>query len=273
MSRHWTADLLGMLWRSYARRVRVYVGAERVAVDLVAARSARLLKSATRAIAAGDDAAAAAADALAQALQTLAAEVESLRGVGCDLVLADNWVVYDVVALDLVRVSDAAAQTAIAAALGDIAGLAPQSLAVRWQAQDGGRSAFAIGVPRALLEPLLAQMRAFGLRPRTATGEFVSVFNAQRRTLRGRRAVLAVARDAGAQIAVLIDGAIAATRYEIGRCRASALTTAAANAMRARGADTTAPIDYVLDAGHARPDDVRWRRVPPPVWARQRGVA
>jgi hypothetical protein len=252
--------------------VRVYVGTTRVTVDLLAGRRRQLVRGVTLPIgppaASAGESGAAALDTLAEALEALQAETGHLHAMRCDVVLADAWIVYDVVPVDVVRIAPAAAELAIGAALADVAGVPAQDLAVRWQEQDDGRAAFAMAMPRELLARLSDLLRAYGLSVASMTGEFVSVFNAQRRSLTGRRAVLAVGREAGAQIAVLVDGAICATRFELGRAPASALSQAAAGAMRARGEDTTAPVDYVLDAaGAVEQDDDRWVRVQPPAWA------
>lgn len=267
MSRRWT-DRVRALTRAIGRRVRVYFGTQGIAVDLLGGR-AGLQHAATRPVeGTGRADASAALDALAEALQGMQAEAGSLRGLRCEVVLADAWIVYDVVPLDLARVAPAAAQRAICAALADVAGLPRHELAVCWQAQNDGTSAFAMAMPRALLAQLHALLDAHGLRVVSMVGEFVAVFNAQRKTLTGERAVLAVGREAGAQIAVLVDRTIAATRFELGRSEAADLAQAAAGVMRARGEDTTAPVDYVLDAdADSGRSDGRWTRVATPAWA------
>jgi hypothetical protein len=261
------------LVRRRTQRVRVYFGTQQVTVDLLQGwRRQQLLRGVSRSIdeAGGLDAAIA---ALGEALRALRAEAGDLHACPCDVVLADGWIVYDIVTIDLLRVSQPAASAAVAATLEDVAGVHPGSLAVRWQWQPDGRGVFAMAVPRVTLGKLKGALAAAGLAVKSVTGEFVAVYNAQRDALTGRRVVFAVGREAGAQIAVLIDGVIRATRFEFGGVGTAGLSNAAAGVMRARGDDTTAPTDYVLDAiaedGHA-PDDPRWARVRPPSWAKAR---
>jgi len=259
--------------RRMTQRVRVYVGARRVNADLLTGwRKRRMKRGVTLAVEAEQTAGGrveATLSALHDALQSLRAECgrrAGLRGLDCDVVLADAWVIYDVVPLDLARSAPELADRAICAALADVAGTDPGALAVRWQPQRDGR-AFAMAADRRLLAQVQAVLDRFGLATSSLTGEFISVFNAQRRTLTGRKAVLAVGREDGAQIAVVVDGAIAATRYEIGRAGARALAQAAASVMRARGDDTTAPIAYLLDDTLEPLDDACWKRVASPAWA------
>jgi hypothetical protein len=211
----------------------------------------------------------AAITALGEALRALRAEAGDLSGLACEVVLADGWIMYDIVSIDLLRVSPRSADAAIAATLEDVAGAHPGSLSVRWQWQRDGRGVFAMAVPRVLLGKLKTAFAAVGLALESVTGEFVAVYNAQRKALTGRRVVFAVGREAGAQIAVLIDGVIRATRFELGAADSAGLSSAAAGVMRARGEDTTAPTNYVLDAivedGRA-PHDPRWSRVRSPAW-------
>ena len=258
--------------RRRTQRVRVYFGTRQVTVDLLAGWRRQLVRGVSQTIetTGGLDAAVA---ALGEALRALRAEAGDLRGLACDVVLADAWIIYDVVAIDLLRVSPRAAGAAVAATLEDVAGVHPGSLAVRWQWQGDGRGVFAMAVPRSTLGKLKTAFAAAGLALKSVTGEFVAVYNAQRGAFTGHRVVFAVGREAGAQIAVLIDGVIRATRFELGGADTVGLSSAAAGVMRARGDDTTAPTDYVLDAmpedGHAA-HDPRWARVRPPSWVKAR---
>src|SRR5262249_51896711 len=115
-------------------------------------------------------------------------------------------------------------------------------------------------------------LAAAGLVVKSVTGEFVAVYNAQRPTFTGKRVVFAVGREAGTQIAVLVDGVIRATRFELGG-KSAGLSSAAAGVMRARGDDTTAPTDYVLDAIDDDDLDPRWSRLHPPAWTSARRSA
>jgi hypothetical protein len=266
------------LIRRRKQRVRVYFGTRQITVDLLAgARRPQMLRGVAQPIETpgGLDAA---AGGLGEALRALRAEVGDLRGLPCEVVLADAWVIYDVVSIDLLRVKPPAAQAAVAATLEDIAGVHPGSLVVRWQWQRDGHGIFAMAIPRVTLGKVKSTLGAAGLDLRSVTGEFVAVYNAQRNGFTGRRVVFAVGREAGAQIAVLIDGIIRATRFELAGGGSAGLANAAAGVMRARGDDTTAPTDYVLDAlgdDETGPADPRWERVRPPTWVvtRQATVA
>src|SRR5262249_15595704 len=108
------------LIRRHTRRVHVYFGARRVTADLLAGwRHPQLLFGVSRSIdeSGGLDAAIA---ALVEALRALRAEAGDLTGLACEVVLADNWIVYDVVSIDLLRVSSRSADAAIAATLEDV---------------------------------------------------------------------------------------------------------------------------------------------------------
>lgn len=263
MSLRWIEQLV----RRRTHRVRVYLGTRHVTVDLIAGwRTRNLARGVSVAHEGSIDAALA---ALAEALREVRRTAGSLRGLACELVLADGWIVYDVVTLDLLRVTPASAATAVGAALADVAGVRAESLDVRWQWQRDGRSVFAMAVAHATLARLRGTLASAGLQLGSLTGEFIAVYNAQRPGFTGRRIVLAVGREGGAQIAVLVDGVIRATRFELGSTGGVQLSNAAAGVMRERGDDTTTPTDYVLDAvadtGH-EPIDPRWARVRPPAW-------
>jgi hypothetical protein len=252
------------------RRVRVYVGTAHVAVDLLAGwprRQSRGLRESIRAGAGFDEG----LTALARALRAFAAADSDPRGFSCDVVLADCWVVYDVVPLDVMQVSAGAAQSIIGATLADVSGVRADALEVRWQWQRDGRGAFAMAIPRDVLARLKEVLAQQGLAVKSVTGEFVAVYNAQLDRMTGPRVFFAVDRDSGAQIALLADGAIRATRFELGHNSLSGLSRAAAGVMRARGDDTAAPIDYVLDAGRpgaGNPPEAAagWLTLSPPPW-------
>jgi len=262
------------LLRRHKQRVRVYFGTEQITVDLLSGwRRVQLVCGVAQPID-GAGKLDAAVFALGEALRTLRAEAGDLRGLACDVVLADGWIVYDVVAIDLLRVSPQSAGIAVAATLEDVAGVHAGSMIVRWQWQRDGQGVFAMGIPRVTLAKLKAALATAGLAVRSVTGEFVAVYNAQRTGFTGKRVVLAVGREAGAQIAVMVDGMIRATRFEIGAGGSAGLSNAAAGVMRARGEDTTTPTDYVLDAIAEDADkDPRWERLRPPAWATSQRAA
>jgi hypothetical protein len=255
--------------RRHTQRVRVYFGTRDVTIDLLAGRrKQRSLRRLTHSI---EDVGVldSALVALGAALHALRTEAGDLRGLACEVVLADGWIVYDVISIDLLRVKPRAAHSAIVATLEDVAGAHAGSLLVQWQWQSDGRGVFAMAIPRATIGKLKATFATTGLVLKSVTGEFVAVFNAQRRSLTGRRVVFAVGREAGAQIAVLNNGVIRATRFELGGAGSASLSSAAAGVMRVRGEDTTAPTNYVLDAAAEDaldPHDARWERLRPPAW-------
>lgn len=273
MSRRWIERFGGLTARR-ARRLRIYLGAQHVTVDQLEGGRASAV---ARGVSVGfDGSAQAALAALGEALRALAPSAGALRRARCDLVLADTWILYDVVALDLLRVNPAAAATAVGAALADVAGVRPDALDVRWQWQADGRSVFAMALPRALLARVRGALEQAGIALESATGEFVAVYNAQRRSLGGARVVFAVGREAGAQIAVLADGVIRATRFELGRAGGARLKHAAAGVLRERGDDTTSATQYVLDSAandERDGDDAGWARVRAPAWTTRRASA
>jgi hypothetical protein len=263
-------DALGRVARRRTHRLRLYFGTQRVNVDLLAGWHARRSVQSVS-LPVGDGGTEATFTALVEALRALRAGGGSLRGLTCDVVLADRWIVYDVVPIDLLRVTPAAAGTAVSAALADVSGARADALEVRWQWQSDGRSVFAMALPRPLLARLRGTLASGGIELGSATGEFVAVYNTQRASFTGRRVVFAVGREAGAQIAVLMDGIIRATRFELGGGDGASLSNAASGVLRERGDDTTTPTRYVLDAdSEASVDDAtldaRWSRVRPPAW-------
>jgi hypothetical protein len=262
----------------FTRRLRVYVGHRHVAIDILSVMGARRLHGARENfdIASGFDAA---LKALATALNSLSAEFGPLRELACDVVIADRWLLYDVVELDVMDVPLQATRSAAAATLADVGGSRADALEVSWQWQRDGNSVLAMGISRESLSHLRAVLAQQGLATRSVTGEFVAVFNAQRTRLTGRRVVFAVSRDSGAQVALLAESAIRSTSFELGCTSGRELVRVAVNAMRARGDDTTAGIDFVVDPGEP-PEDKRehydaaapsgadhWLRVSPPEWA------
>lgn len=264
-------------FRRLTHRVRVYLGTGHVAADLLAGGGKRHLCGIRESIGteAGPDGA---LTALSKVLGALREQAGDLRGIPCEVVIADGWIVYDVVPIDVMQVPAETAASVVAATLADVAGQRADSLEVRWQWEHDGRGAFAMAMPRALLSQVHSLLAQAELDVRSVTGEFVAVYNVQRTRMTGHRVVFAVQRESGAQIALLADGGIRATRYELGRNGSAGLSRAAAGVMRARGDDTTADIDYVLDPGQSgngnqgdTSDDAHgWSTVNPPTWTSAR---
>lgn len=260
-------------------RARIYVGTAHVAVDILAGWGRRRVRGTrtTLGVDAGFDAA---LQALAGGLQEAAAPDGDLRGQACSVVLADAWMLYDVVPLDVMQVSSASAASIVAAALADVAGARPRSLEVQWQWQRGGHSAFAMAIARDRLARLKTLLAQHGLVVKSVTGEFVAVYQAHRRSMTAPRLVFALVRDAGAQIALVDEGAIHAMRFELGRADPVDLSRAATRLMRTLGDDTTAPIHYVLDSDRqSRAGDrdhveqaAGWSALGPPPWVHSQEV-
>ena len=266
--------------RRLTQRLRVYVGSGHVATDLISVLDGRRRQGVRESID-SDSEFEMALTALAAALQSLRAAIGELRGLTCDVVIADRWLLYDVVALDVAQVPRQAARSAVAATLADVGGSRADALEVSWQWQRDGYSVIAMGIQRAWLSQLRELLAQYGLAIRSVTGEFVAVLNAQRTRLTGPRVVFAVSRNSGAQVALLADGAVRSIAFEVGCNSGPKLVRAAVNAMRARGEDTTADVDYVIDPGEPAADErehehydlavpssaARWLRVSSPDWA------
>lgn len=215
-------------WR-FGQFLRVRVGTGEITLDLYSGRSKpqRLAGLVQELAPEGGDATAIATD-LAQAiaglegaLAALQARLEadksgSLRGLRCDIVIDDSWMLYDVVRADLRGLSPRAADALIGASLADVAGVDASELASRWQPQGTSAYTLACGLPANAL-PLLEQaLRSQGMSAGAIEGEFVHSFNAYRMRFDPKCAVIAIVRETGAQLAVLVDGVLAAMSYEFG---------------------------------------------------------
>lgn len=267
--------------RRWRCRVRAYVGTHHVSVELRAlGRSLRMqtVRSARRPVAATAPQLEAALQALGDALEELrrASQADVGRnfgGVACEVILADAWLVYDVVPVDLARLSPALAQQAIAAALADIVGAPADTLWVRWQRQRDGRAAFGMALSRTDLDALRSVVTAHRLRLAAVTGEFIAILNAQRAVLPSDRTVVAIVRDAGTQIATLAGGDVALAQFELGLANVAALPAVAQRALSARGLESAATVSFCVDmagrneADTAAPEGAAtWRWLPAPAW-------
>ena len=118
------------------RRLRVRVGAEGARADLFSGwRKPRLI--ATHQIEYGAGIATLpeaieAADGLLATLTTMAGPIKGLR---CDVLIGDAWMLYDVVRADLRSLSPRAADDVVRSALADVAGVPPSDVVIRWQTQ------------------------------------------------------------------------------------------------------------------------------------------
>lgn len=218
-------------------------------------------------------AALAALDAALTELRSVAAtEVGADFGGGrCDVILADAWVVYDVIAVDLAMLAPALADEAVAAALGEVLGVPADSLVVRWQRRRDGRGVFGMAVARDDLVQVRQTVMAHRLRLCRATGEFIAILNGQQSTVPTGRAVVAVVREAGTQLAALVGGEVALARFEPGLAEASSLPDIARRALSACGLEFTPAVDYCIDAGRSAPAaevpvNAGWHWLPIPPW-------
>jgi hypothetical protein len=164
---------------------------------------------------------AAAAAALGPALDALEARVvaegaKSIRGLVCDVVIDDAWMLYDVVRADLRGLSPRAADALIGASLADVAGVAPSEIVSRWQPQGESPYTLACGLPANALPVVGETLRAHRVATGAVEGEFVLEYNRHRLTLEPKCSVIAVVREAGAQLAVLINGVLTTMSFEFG---------------------------------------------------------
>ncbi len=165
----------------------------------------------------------AAIEKLDVAFARLAERGARLGGARCEVVLADAWLLYDVIDADLRDAPVRVADETIRAALADIAGVAPAALDVRWQPQSARYAACAL--PAAAMTALARVCAKHRLSLRSVIGELVDVFNEQRARVATDASdwMLAVVRPAGAQFALWRDGALTATSFEPAARDAAAL--------------------------------------------------
>ncbi len=168
----------------------------------------------------------------------------ALSGLPCEVVVDDSWMLYDVVRADLRALSPRAADALIGASLADVAGIEASELASRWQPQ--GRSAYtlACGLPGAALPVLMDALRAHRLVARTVEGEFVLQFNRHRERFDPRRSVIALVRDAGAQLAVMVNGALACMSFEFGVSNPKELELRGRGLLRIAGVGGEGPVHF-----------------------------
>src|SRR5438445_10151534 len=77
-----------------------------------------------------------------------------IKGLTCDVLIGDAWMLYDIVRADLRSLSPRAADDVVRSALADVAGLPPSDVVTRWQTQSGGQCTVACGMPAAVLPSL-----------------------------------------------------------------------------------------------------------------------
>lgn len=185
-------------------------------------------------------------NALNQALRAASEAGHDLSGLRCDLVIADRWMVYDVINADLDDTPRRAIDDLVSAALADTAGVKPGELITRWQRQGAARG-LACALPAGGLQALQSMLRQHKVRLGSVNGELVRVFNANRHGLSPVRSVLAVARPAGTQLGLIVDGGFAATRFEPGIRDATPLLERSNALMRCAGYGPDPTTQYYAD--------------------------
>ena len=173
-------------------------------------------------------------NALDQALQEASEAGNDLAGLRCDVVIADLWMLYDVIEADLEDTPRRAVDDLVSAALADTRGVKPGELVARWQRQGAARS-LACALPAGALQTLQAMLLKHRVRLGSVNGELVRVFNANRHGLSPLESVLAVARPAGTQLGLIVDGGFVALRFEPGIRDASPLLERSHALMRCAG--------------------------------------
>ncbi len=195
--------------------------------------------------------------ALEPALAALQEKLEGdgsrpLRGLVCDLIIDDSWMLYDIVRADLRGLSPRAADALIGASLADVAGVSASELISRWQPQGKSPYTLACGLPAGALPALQQALAAHRLVTGAVEGEFVFEFNRHRDRLDPGCAVIAVVREAGAQLAVLVDGILTSMSFEFGVDNARELE------LRGRG--------LLRIAGFGGGASIRFYAMTPPQW-------
>jgi len=232
----------------FGRFARARIGAEQLTLELYSGRrTPHLLARLVQGYVSADDPAAPAQPtdlvdaiaALGPALAALQARVEKdggkLRGVVCDIIIDDSWMLYDVVRADLRGLTPRAADALIGASLADVAGVASSEIVSRWQPQGGSAYTLACGLPAATLPALMQVLATQRMVAGSVEGEFVHEYNRHRARLEPSCSVIAVIRDAGAQLGVLIDGVLTAMSFEFGVAAAKELELRGRGLLRAAG--------------------------------------
>ena len=190
--------------------------------------------------------------ALDQALREASEAGHDLSGLRCDVVIADAWMLYDVIEADLDGTQRRVVDNLVSAALADTAGVKPGDLITRWQRQGAARS-LACALPAGILQPLQTLLRQHKVRLGSVNGELVRVFNTNRHGLSPKRSVLAVARPTGTQLGLIVDGGFAALRFEPGIRDATPVLERSHALMRCAGFGPDPTTQYYAD--ETLPDD------------------
>ena len=202
---------------SPSRRLRLRVGAEGARAELLAGlRKPHVVATQQIEYRPGVATLPEAIAALEPLLAALTTAAGPIKGLTCDVLIGDAWMLYDIVRADLRNLSPRAADDVVRSALADVAGVPPGDVITRWQTQPGGTRTIACGMPSAALAPLQALLKAHRLHPGEIVGEFVYEYNTQRGRLSSRCAVISLVRETGTQLAVTADGVLTAMSFELG---------------------------------------------------------
>jgi hypothetical protein len=233
-----------------SKRIEVMLDRDSVQLALSEGRKAHLRTE--RRVTAGDvarfDSLIACVGALGTELDALAASGTTIRGARLDVAVADQWLIYDIVEIDLRDLSDRDAESAVAALLADTAGVEPACLAARWQTIAEPALQLACAMPADAVAALGQLVRRHGLRWGRVQGEFIEAFNSHRDELDGVTAALAVIRPHGAQIGVVASGALAALHYEEGSPVLDRLAAICENLVRRAGHEIDNSMRYLADS-------------------------
>jgi hypothetical protein len=238
------------------RFVRLRVGAEGARADLLAGwRKPRLVATQQIEYRPGIATLPEAIVALDPLLTALAAAAGPIKGLTCDVLIGDAWMLYDVVRADLRNLSPRSADDVVRSALADVAGVPPSDVITRWQTQTGGISTIACGMPAAVLPSLQTLLKAHRLHAGEIVGEFVYEYNVHRSRLSSRCAVISLVRETGTQLAVTSDGVLAAMSFELGVRAPEELEARGRGLLRGAGmmADSETRFFALLPAGWTPP--------------------
>ncbi len=242
-----------------SRRLRLRVGAEGARLDLVTGwRKPRVAATQQIEYRPGVATVSEAIVALDPLFAALVAATGPIKGLSCDVLIGDAWMLYDIVRADLRSLSPRAADDVVRSALADVAGLPPSEVVTRWQTQSGGQCTVACGMPAAVLPSLQTLLQLHKLHPGEIAGEFVHEFNANRNRLASRSAVISLVRETGTQLAVAAGGVLTAMSFELGVRAPEDLEVRGRSLLRSAGMSLDADTRFfaLLPAG--------W--TPPPPW-------
>ncbi len=248
---------------AFGRRLRVRVGAEGARADLLAGwRKPRLLASQHIEYRPGVASLPEAITMLDPLLTALAAAAGPIKGLTCDVLIGDAWMLYDVVRADLRNLSLRAADDVVRSALADVAGVPPSEVVSRWQTQPGGHSTIACGMAAAVPPSLHALLKTHRLHAGEIVGEFVHEYNANRERLRAPSTVISLVRETGTQLAVAAGGVLTAMSFELGVRAPEDLEVRGRSLMRGAGLalDANTRFFALLPAGWTPPSP--WVAVP-----------